>query len=147
MGLTTNLMLETFLTLSRTFAAPRAQVFHAWTDARAIEGWFRPAGKRSTVTSLDLRVGGGYCIEIREPDGGITTIAGTYVEISRPERLVFTWQSEMTDEQETLVTLEFIERGAATEVILTHERFTTDEIRASHLFGWTYMLDEMGKQF
>ena len=140
-------MLETFLTLNRTFAAPRDQVFHAWTDARAIERWFRPAGKRSAVTALDLRVGGGYSIEIREPDGGITSIAGTYVEISRPAKLVFTWLSEMTDDQETLVTLEFVERGAATEVILTHERFTTDEIRANHLFGWTYMLDQMGKLF
>lgn len=143
----TNPILESFLTLSRTFAAPREQVFHAWTNARAIERWFRPAGKRSTVTALDLRVGGGYCIEVRDPDGGLTTIAGRYIEIARPAKLVFTWLSEMTDDHETLVTLDFIERGAATEVTLTHERFTTDDMRDRHQYGWTYMLDEMRTLF
>ncbi|MFN8561716.1 MAG: SRPBCC domain-containing protein [Anaerolineae bacterium] len=143
----TNPILESFLTLRRTFAAPRDRVFHAWTDARAIERWFKPAGNPSAVTALDLRVGGGYCIEVRFPEGDVTTIAGTYVEIARPEKLVFTWLSELTDDHETLVTLDFVARAAVTEVILTHARFTTEDMRDRHQFGWTYMLDEMRNLF
>lgn len=137
--------IEAFLSLRRTFTATREQVFRAWTEPRAIEQWFKPQGRRSTVTALDLRVGGSYSIKLTDPDGGIMTISGTYREITRPDKLVFTWTSEMTDDVETLVTLEFIQRAGQTEVVLTHERFTTEQMRASHEFGWTYMLDEMGR--
>ena len=36
-----NPVLESFLNLRRRFAAPREQVFRAWTEAAALESWFK----------------------------------------------------------------------------------------------------------
>lgn len=136
--------LDVFLTLRRTFAAPRDLVFRVWTEAEALESWFRPMGQPAKVVELDLCVGGGYCFEFRTPDGELHSISGRYVEIERPEKLVFTWQSFITDDFETLVTLEFVERdGGKTEILLSHEHFPTQRMATEHQTAWNWMLDSL----
>jgi len=46
---------------------------------------------------------------------------------------------------ETVVTVEFIERGPSTEVILTHQRLTSKELLSSHQAGWQSMLDQLAQ--
>lgn len=137
--------LDVFLNLRRTFSAPRELVFRAWTEAQALEGWFRPMGQPVKVIDLNLRVGGGYCFEFMTPDGEPGSITGRYLEIARPEKLVFTWQSFITDDFETLVTLEFVERdgGRATEIRLAHEHFPTQPMAEAHQTAWNWMLDSL----
>lgn len=43
---------------------------------------------------------------------------------------------------ETLVTVEFIDKGGATEVVLTHERFPDE-----HQGGWLGCLDSLDRLF
>ncbi|MCI0348121.1 MAG: SRPBCC domain-containing protein, partial [Acidobacteriales bacterium] len=99
--------LETSLHLRRTFAAPREQLFRAWTEPEALEKWFKPMGLTITVTTLELRVGGEYRFKLHGADGSHSEIAGTYLEIAPPARLVFTWVTEGTRGEQTIVTLEF----------------------------------------
>src|SRR5260370_9674562 len=42
-----------------------------------------------SVCAMDLRVGGGYRVTWRSPEGRETTLQGVYREIVRPERVVF----------------------------------------------------------
>ena len=42
---------------------------------------------------------------------------------------------------ETLVTIEFLDRGDSTEMILTHEMFPTEGLRDQHAQGWEAMLE------
>jgi uncharacterized protein YndB with AHSA1/START domain len=135
--------LDVFLNLRRTFSAPRELVFRAWTEPQALEGWFRPMGQQAKVVELDLRVGGGYCFEFRMPDGELGSISGRYIEIARPDKLVFTWQSFITDDYETLVTLEFVERDGKTEILLAHEHFPTQPMAAAHQTAWNWMMDSL----
>jgi uncharacterized protein YndB with AHSA1/START domain len=134
---------NTTLQLRRLIPAPRERVFHAWTDREALQRWFRPMGEEVVVSRLEVEVGGGFCFDAKQPDGLRTVICGTYVEISFPERLIFTWHSRVTDDSETLVTIEFVERGASTEIILTHERFANHVIVARHRQGWESVLDRL----
>ncbi len=46
---------------------------------------------------------------------------------------------------ETLVTVEFRDLGASTEVVLTHELFPTDKTRDAHNQGWNGCLDRLVK--
>ena len=46
---------------------------------------------------------------------------------------------------ETLVTVEFRERGGAAELPLTHERFREKTLRDQHEMGWTWTLDCLAK--
>jgi uncharacterized protein YndB with AHSA1/START domain len=47
------------------------------------------------------------------------------------------------DVGETLVTVEFRDRGQSTEVILTHELFPNAEARDEHTKGWSGCLDRL----
>ena len=78
---------ETSLQLTRTFAAPRDRVFRAWTDAREFAQWFHPtADYKTVITSLDLRVGGKYSLEMHHKDGNVHNLSGTYEEVKPPEK-------------------------------------------------------------
>src|SRR5438552_3487728 len=106
----------TMVEVKRTYPASREQVFRAWTEAHALEHWFKPMGSVTTVMQLDLHVGGMYRFDLTNPGVPNIIITGYYVEIVRPEKLVFTWQSSTTNDKETLVTVILTERGAFTEV-------------------------------
>ena len=130
---------EATLVLRRTFSASRERVFRAWITPRALESWLKPRGKSVTVRSLDARVGGSFCFDLE--DGN--SIVGTYLHITPPEKLVFTWTGRVTRGQETVVTLDFLDQGPVTEVVLTHEGLSTPEHRALAEGGWPSLLDAL----
>ena len=138
---------ETTLHLRRTFPAPRDKVFRAWTDPEALKKWFGPEGYETPFAEVDLRVGGRYRFGMRKlPAGDIFYLAGTYREVRPVEKLVYTfhWESE-PEYGETLVTVEFLGRGGATEVVLTHELFPTEKAKQSHEKGWSSSLERLAK--
>lgn len=130
---------DTTLVLRRTFRAERACVFRAWITPKALEAWLRPRGMSMTVRSLDARAGGSFCFDLENGN----SIAGTYLHIIPPEKLVFTWSGGAIPQRETVVTLEFFDQGPVTEVVLTHERLNTPELRTLIGGGWPSMLDAL----
>ncbi len=133
------------LRVTRTFPASRERVFRAWTEPQALTRWLAPSDDfQTTVLELDLRPGGRYRVEMLQGDRP-HRVAGTYVEIRPPEKLVFTWtwDNDPAHVGETLVTLEFIERGDSTELVLTHDRFADAASRDEHGKGWTGCLDRL----
>jgi uncharacterized protein YndB with AHSA1/START domain len=135
------------LRLRHTFAAPRERVFRAFTDPEELKQWFGPTdGHAIPVAEVDLRVGGRYRIDLLGPSGSLYRIVGEYREIRPPERLVYTWRWEIgEDVGETLVTVEFFERGNATDVALTHEGLPTARAREGHEGGWTGSLGRLAR--
>ncbi len=137
--------LQTSFSIQRTFAAPCERVFRAWTEPQALEQWFRPMGMRIKVTTLELRVGGAYRFELLTQDAVSGYIMGTYLEIAPPERLVFTWVSDGTRDEQTLVTVEFVEQGGYTEMRLTHERLADEAMILAHKTGWESCIDQIAE--
>src|SRR5208283_5321362 len=85
------------LVISRAFPAPRDLVFKAWSSAEHVkrwfspEGcWFSPEGYSVPEAEIDFRPGGVFAICMRSPDGQDFWSRGSYIEISPPDRLVFT---------------------------------------------------------
>jgi uncharacterized protein YndB with AHSA1/START domain len=134
---------RTTVEVNRVFPATREQVFRAWTQASALERWFRPMGSVTTVKFLDLRVGGAFQFDLSQPDAPNIIISGYYIEIVRPEKLVFTWQSSTTNNKETLVTVILIESHGYTEVRLTHDRLDDELMILGHQKGWEYFMDTL----
>lgn len=127
---------ESTLIMRRTFAAERMQVFRAWTDPAWLREWFCPADFQVALAEVDLRVGGSYRLGMRDPDGEVHVAHGVYRQIDPPEKLVFTWQWEHGEMGETEIVLDFIEQGAQTELVLTHQRFPSADWRDKHRGGW-----------
>lgn len=137
---------ETTLQLKRTFTAPRARVFKAWTNTEELKKWFAPSDDYSVpFAEVDLKVGGKYRIGMKSPAGDVHTAVGIYREIKNPEKLAFTWTWEGTEMPDTLVTVEFHDRGQSTEMVLTHELFPSKTEADRHNEGWTRCLDRLAK--
>jgi len=103
----------------------------------------------------DIRTGGRYRMEVRDPGKGETYMGqGVYKEVKPPERIVFTWAWTNTAHAgaqlhpaspETEVTVEFFARGNSTEVVLTHATCGTTKDRDDHDKGWNGCLDVLAQ--
>jgi uncharacterized protein YndB with AHSA1/START domain len=135
------------LRLEHTFAARRDDVFDAWTNPEVLRRWWAAGPDWDTpAAEVDLREGGRYSLSMRNPESGDThTVVGEYREVRRPERLVYTWAWEggSSEPNETVVTVEFNDRGETTEVILVHEGFSSDQSRGAHEHGWQAVLENL----
>ena len=109
------------LTIRRTFDAPRALVWRAWTDPKCVAAWWGPHGFTKSVCEVDARPGGAIYIVMRAPDGTDYPMRGVFREVVPPERLVKTnFQVDAEDRQliDGLTTVTFTERDGKTDMIL-----------------------------
>jgi uncharacterized protein YndB with AHSA1/START domain len=138
------------LRLTRSFAAPRGRVFDAWTDPELLRRWWAALpGWSTSGADVELRPKGRYRLSMRDgASGAVYTVAGEYLEVRRPERLVYTWTWEgdaeiMRGSERTVVEVDFVEEGDGTTVVLTHRGFDDARIRDLHGEGWTGCLDNL----
>jgi uncharacterized protein YndB with AHSA1/START domain len=137
------------LRLERTFNASAEAVFDAWTSAEVLRRWW-PAGSdwETPVADVDVRVGGELRLVMRSPDGEEFGGRGEYLEITPPERLVFTWtwDGHVGYEGTQLVEVEFTERDdGATTVVLTNRGLRDEEAKRQHKEGWEASFDNLDR--
>ena len=109
--------------VTRRYAASAERVFDAWLDPAMIGRWmFGPAIRDEEVLRLrvDARVGGGFSFLVRR-DGQEIDHVGTYREIDRPRRLVFTFSVEKYSTDADRVEIDIVPLDAGCELTLTHE--------------------------
>ena len=129
------------LVVRRVVAVPREEVFDAWLDAESLQHWMRPGDVGRATAEVDARVGGKFRI-VMHHGGRDNAHWGEYLAIERPSRLSFTWISEYTDLQPTVVTIDFLDKDGGTEVVLTHRRLPPERVDA-HRGGWSSILGKL----
>lgn len=77
------------IAITREFDAPRELVFEAFTDARHLAQWWGPRGFTTTTSEMDVRPGGVWRFVMHGPDGRDYVNEISYLEVVRPERLVY----------------------------------------------------------
>jgi len=84
---------------------------------------------------------------MREPDGTDHYVTGTYIEISRPDRLVYTWawEEDGVVGQATEVTIELSANGDKTDLVLTHRGFESEDSMNGHKMGWDSSFESLDK--
>jgi uncharacterized protein YndB with AHSA1/START domain len=82
-------------------------------------------------------------VEMRVVDDAEYVASGVYRKIILNDLLSFTWAAGCDPGKETLVTITFRDFEHGTELILTHERFSSAEAAARHERGWTGCLDKL----
>jgi uncharacterized protein YndB with AHSA1/START domain len=102
--------------ITRTFDAPRALVFRAYTDPALIPQWWGPGRYETVVDGLDARPGGLWRFINRDADGTEYAFHGVYHEVMAPERLVATFEFEGSPGHVSLETLTLEESGGRTTV-------------------------------
>ncbi|MGA8028974.1 MAG: SRPBCC family protein [Bryobacteraceae bacterium] len=105
------------LVFTRVFDAPRELVFEAWTDPKHIAQWWGPKGFTTTIQEMDVRPGGVWRHVMRGPDGRDYLNKIVFLEVTKPERLVYKHEPEHGSEpvhHQTTVT--FADEGGKTRL-------------------------------
>ncbi len=106
--------------ITRTFNAPAARVFAAWTNPALMKQWWAPPSAGITFVSceIDARTGGKYRFVFSHPEAKQPmAFFGHYIEVAPNARLVWTNDEESGNGAVTTVTFE--ERDGKTRLTVT----------------------------
>jgi uncharacterized protein YndB with AHSA1/START domain len=100
------------ISITRVFDAPREHVWREWIDPAAFADWF--GGPTSEVpletVSMDVRPGGQWRLTMfAQPNRREIHWKGEYLEVSEPERLVFTVTDQPDPERYEIVTVVLVD--------------------------------------
>ncbi len=112
------------IVLTRTFNAPAALVFEAWTKPEHVRQWWGLRASNMVVCDIDFRVGGKWRFVTTDSDNGSeVAFSGEYREIETPARIVNTEVFEMFPDNPSIVTNIFEERDGRTTltILVQHE--------------------------
>lgn len=134
------------LLITRIFNAPRETIFTLWTEPHHVVQWWGPKHHPATQMMMDVRPGGKWraCLRSVE-DGKELWMNGTFREINKPERIVFTfmWEEEGERGIETLITISFVEVNGKTEMHFHQAPFQSNTERDGHTEGWMNTFDRL----
>ena len=117
-GTTTERTSDRELLITRTFKCPAHLVFKAWTTPELLKRWWAPEsfGIKLVGCEVDARTGGRYRFLFDVP-GQTEPFAffGKYLEVTPPERLV--WTNDEGDGG-SVTTLTLVEKDGKTHLVL-----------------------------
>lgn len=109
---------ERELVITRTFNAPRALVFRAWTEPELLIRWWGPDGFTNTFHSIDVRPGGVWSYTMHGWGRDFPSRV-TYRVVETPSRLVYLHDSGIDNDPEGFdVEVIFEEEGGKTIVTM-----------------------------
>ena len=137
------------LLVTRVFDAPVSLVYRVWTEPEHVVHWWMPVDfLPPIVENMDVRVGGGWRIQMPHPSGMVCTAYGVYREVVRDKRLAWddfcdengkyfhkahvTVDFEQLSASKTRVTL----RAHLEEVPGRDPRFTLEFMEKGWVGGW-----------
>ena len=131
------------ITVRQRFVAPAERVYDAWLNpAQAQRFLFATATGTIVHCEIDARIGGRFAIVDRR-NGEDVLHEGTFIELERPQRIVFTLRVPRYSTAEDRVTIDIESRSTGCELKLTagadHE--SADATKR----GWTTILDVLGQ--
>lgn len=134
-------MPELSLTVRRTIRAEPQKIFEAWLDPAMMTKFMSPRPDMVVREARsDPRVGGTFFVlMVGDKD---YPHSGTYKEVTRYSRLVFTWEAPWSA-PDTTVEIVFTPIAGGTEVMLTQVKFMSEESRLSHTEGWAGILEKL----
>jgi uncharacterized protein YndB with AHSA1/START domain len=140
--------------ISQHVNAPRATVYRALLDARAVATWMVPTGMTSHVHAFDAREGGSFRISLTydAPTGTGKTTAhtdtyhGRFVTLVTNEQVVEWVEFETTDpalQGEMTITITLSDADGGTELLAVHEGLPRGLSAADNEVGWRMSLAKL----
>jgi uncharacterized protein YndB with AHSA1/START domain len=125
--------------MRRTFKAPAAEVFRAWSDPSMAKRWSWGPEFDTVAIELSCQAGGAWRQHIRDRTTGENWyFDGVFQEVVPNRKLVHTFHftnDRGYDEPPSLVTIEFSERGGNTDIVLTHTQLSDAKVKETNT-GW-----------
>jgi uncharacterized protein YndB with AHSA1/START domain len=139
-------MTDLKVNIEKVINAPIEKVFDAWLNPELLSKFMMGMPDMpETDVELDAREGGSFTF-IMHYRGEKLPHTGKYLEISRPDKLVFTWISHHSVVDNSTVTLNFTRiDDSRTNITLSHVKFIDEEMRSAHEGGWGCILDKLNE--
>ena len=137
------------VTVSHRFKASADQVYDAWLDPAKVRLWqagaFKKMGLSGEVETveIDARVGGQFLFADRR-EGVLAKHWGTYLELERPKKIVFTWITDVLEEPDpskVTLTIEAHDDGCTATIVHELDERWSDYIDQTEN-GWSILLQE-----
>jgi uncharacterized protein YndB with AHSA1/START domain len=136
--------------------APRASVYRALLDARAVETWMVPTGMTSHVHSFDAREGGSFRISLTydAPTGTGKTTAhtdthhGRFVKLVTNEQVVEVLEFETDNpamQGEMTITFTLADADGGTDIIAVHDGLPSGVSPVDNETGWRMSLAKLAQ--
>lgn len=132
---TSNSRSDRDIRITRTYDAPVAQVWAAWTDAEQVAQWWGPRGFTITTHSRDLRPDGTWVYTMHGPDGKDWPNFTRYHVVEPMSRLVYDHGATAEDAKPLFrVTALFRDLGGRTELDICMTLATAEEAVQTRAF-------------
>lgn len=105
------------IVMTRTFDAPREQVFAVYTDPASIPNWWGPSWVTTTIDKYEAKQGGVWRFVLRDKTGNEYAFHGVHHEIAAPSRMVRTFEFEGMPGHVLLETVTFEDVGGKTRIV------------------------------
>jgi len=140
--------------ISRRVKAPRASVYRALLDARAVATWMVPIGMTSHVHAFDAREGGSFRISLTYDAPTATgkttaqtdTYHGRFVKLVPEEQVVEVVEFETADPAlrgEMTITFSLADADGGTDVHAVHDGLPPGVPEADNEAGWRSSLAKL----
>ena len=139
------------LFLRRVIHAKPEKIFNAWSEPALLKQWFAPQPWTVAKAETDVRAGGASLIVMRSPEGKEYPGYGTYLEVVKNQRLVFTdaftkaW--EPSEKPFMVVELTFEPQGAHTNYTARVRHWSIADREAHEKMGfhqgWVTCADQL----
>jgi len=134
--------------------APRASVYRALLDARAVATWMVPNGMTSKVHAFEPLEGGSFRISLTydEPTGTgkstahTDTFHGRFVKLVPNEKVVEVVEFETTDPTmrgEMTITFTLADADGGTDILAEHDGLPPGLSPADNEVGWRMSLEKL----
>src|SRR5258706_2724536 len=97
------------------FDAPRELVWKVWTEPEHIGMWWGPDGFTTTTHKMEVKAGGVWRFVMHGPDGRDYQNKITFIEVVKPERLVYKHGGTGGKEERGLKPVGFQVKGIVTD--------------------------------
>jgi uncharacterized protein YndB with AHSA1/START domain len=115
--------------------------YDAWLDEDALREFMCPHPGRVSEASVEARIGGSLRVVMTFSDHS-REITGEFIALDRPERLSFTWHTDV-DEHGSVVTVLFAPHGdEQTHMTILHTRLLPPLV-PSYQGGWTSIAEAL----
>jgi uncharacterized protein YndB with AHSA1/START domain len=140
--------------ISRRVNAPRAAVYRALLDARAVATWKVPTGMTSHVHAFEAREGGSFRISLTYDEPARTgkttahsdTYHGRFLKLVANEQVVEAVEFETTDPAlrgEMTITITLTDADGGTDIVAVHDGLPPGLSTADNEAGWWEALEKL----
>ena len=139
--------------VSRHVNAPRASVYRALVDVRAVSTWMVPAGMTGHVHAFEPHEGGAFRITLTAdtPTGtdqtvDTDTLGGRFVKLVTNEQVVEALEFETTEPAlrgEMTITITLRDADGGTDIVVVHDHLPPGLPAANNELGWRSSLAKL----